>query len=863
MIRLFIILSIITIQSICLGNETDNQLSASKLTKYQEIETRNISSTNKIIWQQIGPGCGGGLPLIASNPLKSDTLLYFQDMGSALISEDGGKSYRGINGFDNGYFGEPGFCSSVQFSKSSPDTVFAAGIKGLFRSNNGGKAWHCITANEWPEIRYLNAVTVDPDNVNIVYCGAGLYLLPESKKFADLGVWKTCNAGKKWEKIIDGLAPVPCIRKIIIDPASSQKNRVVYLATNNGFYKSTYSSEKWIKKNSGLPHDKIRDASCSYDPATKKTVLTILLATVFVPGAGKENAKWLGGIYQSNDGGERWTEKNGNLRFDSKYLPSIFTLSQWQNSYLKGVGRKAPKGDVLQNFVEIEAHPENPDIIYAGTGSATYEAPGSTVGPFGVFKTIDGGKNWKLVTWNIKTPKNYFAYDKFWSTNFKENAESKENVNAVFYPLLNGVYSIDINRTNPDIVSFSTFDMSLRTTDGGKTWNDICTDKIQAGNVWYDNKTSDLPTIYKGRGSCNIVACDIAFDQFDSNKVYLSANDWDLFYSTDISANTFCYSGVLGTGSFILATDPVVKNVLYVGVGQSQPTILNKSCDGGRTFKKLSNPFTNKFGNVRSFFSAIIIDPFSPESNRTIYCAGNAGALNGRANHGSHASRALQGFGVSVSNDEGMTWKEINNGFGKNLNISCLVMHPVNHKILYAGVIAMRDNAAFIKGGVFMSTDGGETWRKITPDYIDNVGGIAVDTKNPDTIYVCSSNYSDFLSYSKERDTSKITGGVFKTTDSGKSWERIFMGQACTSVAVSPHNPQLVAIAIRNDGSWRLTDNSGIFISYDGGHTWTKCNTGLTESSVGLIRFHPKLNDVIWCGANSGWYHAKIEKDLH
>src|SRR5262249_47221106 len=96
------------------------------------------------------------------------------------------------------------------------------------------------------------------------------------------------------------------------------------------------------------------------------------------------------------------------------------------------------------------------------------------------------------------------------------------------------------------------------------------------------------------------------------------------------------------------------------------------------------------------------------------------------------------------------------------------------------------------------------------------------------------------------------SGGVWKTTDDGLSWECVFDGRPLASVgavAVSPSDPNVVYAGMgeanpRNSVSW----GNGVFVSRDAGKTWT--HAGLAETHhVGKIVVHPKDPDVAYVAA--------------
>jgi len=490
----------------------------------------------------------------------------------------------------------------------------------------------------------------------------------------------------------------------------------------------------------------------------------------------------------------------------------------------------------------VEADPTNPNVLYLGAATRNYRV-GATVGPHGMYKTTDRGETWQVVT-RQKSYQSWLCV----KSRAKEMEQQGENVKGTFWTDMNGAKFISVCQGNPNIVYFSTFDAAYKTEDGGKTWADICTDKMPDGS-------------FKGRGNCNVVPVDLAFDPFDRTKLYLGACDYQPFITHDVG-RTFVRTKGLRGGGFVLAADPAKSNTVYAGGGQWEAPRLWRSTDGGRGFETLSFPFGKKGLPRKPSFSFITIDPTSPVESRRIYVSGTTTA---RRSGGWLIPVRWGGTGVKVSVDGGKTWQAVNRGLGRNLNVNYLVMHPSDPRILYAAVLVMKDGDKVVPGGLFVTRDGGGTWDRCTPAGVTNVGWIDIDKHNPNTVYIaCSDIVKANYGYREFRDFGWIKGGVYRSDDGGETWRHIFMAQYCRFVAVSPHNPNIVFTSASNDGAWWLTDNPGVFKSDDAGKTWRKVNRGLSDDTVHFVKFSPHDPRVVWCGANSGWYPGcdrRAEKD--
>lgn len=138
--------------------------------------------------------------------------------------------------------------------------------------------------------------------------------------------------------------------------------------------------------------------------------------------------------------------------------------------------------------------------------------------------------------------------------------------------------------------------------------------------------------------------------------------------------------------------------------------------------------------------------------------------------------------------------------------------------------------------GIYKSLDGGKTWIHLGLENSRNIHRIIIDPRNSDVVYagVQGSAFGD----SDER-------GVFKTTDGGKTWQKILYVNERTGIAdlvMDPSNPNKLFAAMwefRRE-PWFFTSGgkgSGLYVTFDGGKTWTKKTDkdGLPSGELGRI----------------------------
>ena len=137
-----------------------------------------------------------------------------------------------------------------------------------------------------------------------------------------------------------------------------------------------------------------------------------------------------------------------------------------------------------------------------------------------------------------------------------------------------------------------------------------------------------------------------------------------------------------------------------------------------------------------------------------------------------------------------------------------------------------------MNGGVFKTTDYGRTWQPIFDDQpTGSVGAMAVSVSNPDIIYVGSGE-------GLHRPDLSVGDGIYKSTDAGKTWTHLGLrdGQQIAQIAVDPRNPDRLLVAVAGH-PYGPNEERGIFLSVDGGKTFEKTlykdeNTGGADVQI-------------------------------
>ena len=197
------------------------------------------------------------------------------------------------------------------------------------------------------------------------------------------------------------------------------------------------------------------------------------------------------------------------------------------------------------------------------------------------------------------------------------------------------------------------------------------------------------------------------------------------------------------------------------------------------------------------------------------------------------------GGGVWRSTDAGAEWQNITDVKlpGPSSSIGAVAVAPSDPNTIYVGTGEADIRGDMIPGdGVFKSTDAGKTWQPIGLHEARSISAILVDPKDPNIVYVASMGHV----FVPDPDR-----GIFKSTDGGKTWQKILFvdnntGAIC--LVMDPSNPALMYATMwqAQRMPWGLTSGgpgSGIYKTTDGGAHWTNIsrNPGLPEGVLGRI----------------------------
>ncbi|HEY7877708.1 MAG TPA: glycosyl hydrolase, partial [Gemmatimonadaceae bacterium] len=661
------------------------------------------------------------------------------------------------------------------------------------------------------------AVAGDPDQPYTFYFGG-----------VDGGVWKTTNAGATWSNITDGRSNIASVGAIAVAP--SDRN-VIYVGTGeadfredltggDGMYRSTDGGETW--RHLGLDATQ-HIAAVRVDPRDPDVVYVAAAGHAFGPNAER-------GVYRSRDGGITWQR--------------VLFL------------------DDSTGAIDLALDPKNPRILYAAMWKFERYPWGFSAGGgrSGLFKSIDAGDTWTELTRNKGLPTRplgrigiavspaqparvwasveakdstggIFRSDDAGATWTRVNADQKFMVRPWYF---SGVTADPTNANIVYVLNLGTW----RSIDGGHTYSPVRAPHGDDHVLWVDAK--------------------------DPQRM-IEGNDGGATISLD-GGTTWSSQGNQPTGQFYhVITDNQFPYRIY-GAQQDLGTVsIASRSDHG----VIDNSDWYDVGGGESGYIA----PFARDSNIVF-----AGSYMGTITRYDH--RTLQERDVSVylnnfdgipakdvpyrfqwtfpimfslhdtsalyataqyvfrSTDQGATWEKIS----PDLTVhDTSTLGPVGGPITrdmtgtewYATIFAFAESpvkagvlwAGSDDGLVHLSTDGGATWRDVTPRDLGTFTRVSIiepSHYDAGTAYLAANRY-------QQDDVRPL---LYTTHDFGKSWTRIVSG-----IPVDAYTRTIREDPVRRGLLFAGTE-TGAYVSFDDGMRWRSLQLNLPRASVRDLTIH-------------------------
>ncbi len=273
-------------------------------------------------------------------------------------------------------------------------------------------------------------------------------------------------------------------------------------------------------------------------------------------------------------------------------------------------------------------------------------------------------------------------------------------------------------------------------------------------------------------------------------------------------------------------------------------------------------PVASKIKVVLTFFSLFISfasvnaqtksDPLKLFQYRQIgpFRGGRVGAVAGVASQPNVYYFGATGGGVWKTTDGGKNWSPVSDDVFKTGSVGAIDVSQSDPNVVYVGMgeETLRGNVSH-GDGVYKTVDGGKTWKFIGLGDTRQIGRIRIHPKNPDIAYVAAIGH--LWSGNDER-------GVFRTTDGGKTWKKILFRDKDTGaneIILDPSNPDVIYATFwqMRRTPWGFDSGgpgSSIYKSMDGGDSWTEItkNKGLPAGVLGkaTITVSPVDSNRLW-----------------
>ncbi|HEV8150256.1 MAG TPA: glycosyl hydrolase [Gemmatimonadales bacterium] len=235
---------------------------------------------------------------------------------------------------------------------------------------------------------------------------------------------------------------------------------------------------------------------------------------------------------------------------------------------------------------------------------------------------------------------------------------------------------------------------------------------------------------------------------------------------------------------------------------------------------------------------------------------GRSIAVTGVKSRPNEAYFGAVGGGLWKTGDAGENWMPVTDGLITSASVGAVAVSESNPDIVFIGTGETCIRGNIMPGdGVYKSTDGGKSWTHLGFRESQGISKIRIHPTNPDIVFVAS--FGKYSVPSAER-------GVFKSTDGGTTWRKVLYRDektAAIDISIDRTNPQVIYAALWEAFRKEYTmssggPGSGLFKSTDGGETWTELtrHPGMPAGMIGRI-------GVAVSGASSNRVYALVENE--
>jgi photosystem II stability/assembly factor-like uncharacterized protein len=195
------------------------------------------------------------------------------------------------------------------------------------------------------------------------------------------------------------------------------------------------------------------------------------------------------------------------------------------------------------------------------------------------------------------------------------------------------------------------------------------------------------------------------------------------------------------------------------------------------------------------------------------------------------------GGGLWKTTDAGTTWRPVTDGKINSASVGAVQVCEANPDIVYIGTGETQIRGNIQQGdGIYKSTNGGTSWRHLGLTETQNIARIRIHPTDCNTVWVAAFGVHS---------TPNAERGIYKTTNGGETWRKVLERDELTGgvdLTLDPNNPAVMYAALWE--AWRKSwgassggPGSGLFKSTDFGENWTEItrNPGLPQGLIGKI----------------------------
>ena len=628
---------------------------------------------------------------------------------------------------------------------------FGATGGGVWKTEDGGKTYTNISDGFFGGS--IGAIAVANSDPNVIYVGGGEVTV-RGNVSSGYGVWKSVDAGKTWEAA--GLPKSRHIPRMVIDPNNPD---IVYAAVlgniykpteDRGVYKSTNGGKSWTKVLFANPQ--AGAVELVMDPNNSRILYAAtwrLQRTPYSLSSGGEGSE----LWKSTDSGKTWKKISGNQGFASGTL----------------------------GIIGVTVSPLNSDRVWAIVENKT---------DGGVYRSDDGGENWKHINDSRALRQRAWYYTKIYADT--QDVDGVYVMNVAYHHSTDGGKTFQSHRAphgdHHDLwIAPEDNQRMIIGDDGGAQVS------YDGGATWSTYQNQPTAQFYR-------VTTDNAFPY----RIYVAQQDNSAIRirhrSFGRSINESDWESTAGGESAHIAVDPTDDDIVYGGSYGGYLTRVNHKNNTVRGINVWpDNPMGYGAEGMKYRFQWNFPIIFSRHNPKRLYTFSNQ---------------------VHVSENEGQSWEVISPDLTRNdpdrlkssggpitqdntgVEYYC-TLFAANESPLQEGLLWVGSD----DGLLHLTRDGGKNWENVTPKGLPEwmmINSVEPSPFDTGTCYVAGTRYKlgDFAPY------------LYKTTDFGKTWKQINTG------IPKEHFTRVVRADPEKKGILYAGTETGMYISFNDGDSW-------------------------------------------